>query len=149
MQNHAKSINTLLLIITIIFLLIMYQVIESNPRITTITMRYPVKSEILFWGTVALLFLGLVYNFWFTNKRWFKKFCSLAIVLSIISFLYSQFGSEIRSLFMMQSLYLKTNFGFDVNAVFVFIILMNLLLAMIIFTLGSLNSKKFFKNSIN
>lgn len=145
MQNHAKSINTLLLIITIIFLLIMYQVIESNPRITTITMRYPVKSEILFWSSVTLLFLGIVHNFWFTNKRWFKKICGLSIILSTIGFLYSQLGSEIRSFFTMQSLYLKANLGFDVNAIFVFIILMNFLLAMIIFTLGSLNSKKFFK----
>ena len=144
MQNHTKSINTFLLGITIIFLLIMYQVIESNPRITTITMRYPVKSEILFWSSVALLFLGIVYNFWFTNKRWFKKLCGLAIVLSIVSFLYSQFGSEIRSFFMMQSLYLNSYFGYDVNAIFVFIILMNMLLVSIIFALGSLNSKNFF-----
>ena len=144
MQNHAKSINIFLLIITIIFLGIMYQVIERNLRITTITMRYPVKTELLFWGTVALLFFGLVYNFRLTNKRGFKKICGLSIILSTIGFLYSQLGSEIRSFFKMQSLYLNTNFGFDVNAIFVFIIIINMLLASIIFTLGSLNSKKFF-----
>lgn len=144
MQNHAKSINTLLLIITIIFLLIMYQVIEKNPRITTITMRYPVKSEILFWGSVTIIFWGIVYNFWFTNKSWFKKICGLAIVLSIVSFLYSQLGSEIRSFFKMQSLYLDSYLGFDVNAIFVFIILLNFLLMLLIFALGSINSKKYF-----
>jgi hypothetical protein len=122
----------------------MYQVIESNPRITTITLRYPVKTKVLFWSSVALLFLGLVYNFRFTNKRWFNKICGLSIILSTIGFLYSQLGSEIRSSFMMQSLYLKTNLGFDVNAIFVFIIIMNMLFVSLIFTLGSLNSKKFF-----
>ena len=145
MQNHTKSINILLLIFSIIFLMIMYQVIESNPRITTITMRYPVKSVLLFWSSVALLFLWIVHDFWFTNKRWFKIICGLSIILSTIGFLYSQFGSEIRSFFTMQSLYLKTNLVFDVNAIFVFIIIMNMLLVSIIFTLGSLNSKKFFE----